>query len=319
MSVNNEFKLLQFFSVDIIGATALKVTAPGSRVPEWAHRFRTFYKEFPEYFRTAYQNLPTEIPQENRPAEFPQVWKFNGDEILLFVELKKHTDVLSHMLALMEAAKKWRTHPIQEHSKPLGVKLTSWVAGFPIINTEVVIELHNSKTILRDFIGPRVDLGFRLASLADERFIPISVELALMLLDSFTTFSSEELCYLDYLDRRPLKGITNNAPYPLFVVDMEQRKSTPEDRIKINANKRPFDLSRARNFCIEFLKNSEIPRPFIVGELHPDYQNIPEDIQNAYAQICQNENLLKQDDLADVQKPKHTPENIKLKDNENPS
>ena len=68
----------------------------------------------------------------------------------------------------------------------LRVKGTAWVAGFPVRNIELYIpkNMHKNKAepeCVRDFLGPSIDLGFRLSKKASEARLILSPSLAYLI------------------------------------------------------------------------------------------------------------------------------------------
>ena len=137
----------------------------------------------------------------------------------------------------------------------LDVKSTAWLADFPTRNRIVIFEKGNEDDrtddnfawyndqllqayeknpggYTRDFIGPSIDIGFRLGASASPRLFVLSVELAHLL--------SGEECGNDdvyrsgpyevprfnfrYEGRQQLKGVMNGTPYPLICIDTSPSK-----------------------------------------------------------------------------------------------
>jgi hypothetical protein len=96
---------------------------------------------------------------------------------------------------------------------PLRLKGSAWLAKFPSPNIEVEVpELaKDGRTTPTDFIGPDIDLGFRLGKFAH----PSTVCVSLDLLDVVLRAANRELldCYL--AGREELKGVLFGRPYPV--------------------------------------------------------------------------------------------------------
>jgi hypothetical protein len=106
-----------------------------------------------------------------------------GDEIVFTTELKCCRDALTHIWAFRAAVTKFPQLWL-EKGVSLTLKATAWLAGFPVTNAELVIATAEGMESL-DFVGPSIDLGFRIARFADPHKFVLSADLALMMLDMF--------------------------------------------------------------------------------------------------------------------------------------
>ncbi|GAV19678.1 hypothetical protein MMIC_P0629 [Mariprofundus micogutta] len=76
--------------------------------------------------------------------------------------------------------------------------------------------------MVRDFIGPSIDIGFRVASLSTPRKMMVSVDLALLVAKVRGATSPEDnppMLDLRYDGKKILKGVLDNKPYPMFWID----------------------------------------------------------------------------------------------------
>src|SRR5262249_17781901 len=157
-------------SADLVGSTAYKGQSLGHR-PNWAPTFKEFFSDFPLDVKNSYSKVNgprISAGKRLRP------WKFSGDEILFLTELSSYQESIAHLSAfknaVVEYPNRWKTKRL-----PLTLKATAWLAGFPVTNTELEIATGTSgrgKSL--DFIGPSIDLGFRIAKFADERRMILS-------------------------------------------------------------------------------------------------------------------------------------------------
>ena len=150
-----------------------------------------------------------------------------GDEILFNVVLRQYQEAATHLLAFKHAVStfptKWREKGIR-----LKLKATGWLAGFPVTNSEAEVPIRDGKVV--DYIGPSMDLGFRIARLSDERRFVVSADLAMMLLDALDNAELGKDCLrVRYLGRESLKGVIGGEPYPVFWIDLIS--PTNEDRL----------------------------------------------------------------------------------------
>jgi hypothetical protein len=224
------WKLRLFASADLVGSTAFKAQQTNTRSPDWVPTFTEFFRDFPAEVQAQYATLPTLPAHCGVVAEQLRPWKFLGDEILFWVELGRHEDAASHLLAFKRAVrefpKKWQTKKLA-----LRLKGAAWLAGFPITNREILIPAAGGEPI-QDYIGPSIDLGFRVAKFADERRFTMSADLALMLLDGVHRLEWEkEEFFLVLHGREVLKGVIGNESYPIVFLHTSDGKPDHEERL----------------------------------------------------------------------------------------
>lgn len=259
------WKLRLFASADLVGSTAFKAAHGDSR---WAATFKEFFSDFPQFAEAAYADLP---PKLLGCAERLKPWKFSGDEILFWVELRSFRHAAAHVLALKQAigkfARVWEAKKI-----PLRLKATAWLAGFPVTNTEILIgEPSDAQGKTLDFIGPSIDLGFRIARFCDARRFVVSADLALMLLDAVDALDVERHHFHIHLHgRESLKGVIGNEPYPILWLDMRDGMPLLEERLL--GVQRDFRSDDLKDYLREFLDDTpRLRRPFIAGDADHRY------------------------------------------------
>lgn len=195
--------------------------------------------------------------------EAPELWKTIGDEVL-FTKRIDHPVQAGVCLGvwiqtLGELREKLRVHK-------LDVKATAWLADFPVRNNEIILQKNAVHTldvdedqhyifsnqaafdafynkhpddppaeILRDFIGPSIDTGFRLGGFASDRKLVMSVELAYVIAAEQVRASERRQIYnlgtfvlpdfmFKYEGRHSLKGVLGRVPYPIIWVDLAPRR-----------------------------------------------------------------------------------------------
>jgi hypothetical protein len=188
-----------FLSIDAIGSTKLKssLIEKGSTSDIWATYFLAFLPEvviayrnklveaINEQCRSACHNpCVKELGKEGESRHKVNVWKYIGDEVVLVAALtcKEHHASL-HVLALAETIKQFNSDfadkPIlNDPNNLLRFKGTAWVAGFPVANIELILPGPIKDQAVKDFLGPSIDLGFRLSKFASEDRLIISASLA---------------------------------------------------------------------------------------------------------------------------------------------
>lgn len=258
-------KLLLFLSVDLSGSTAYKLSHHGEgTVQPWLLAFKTFYSRFPEAFAKACGS-----------NEVPALWKCLGDELIFNIRLKKSGDALVYVTALRDAVREYNDL-LRQKELPLKLQSTSWLAGFPVTNAEVrVADFARPKSARTDFIGPMMDIGFRVAKFCTPRKFIVSVDLALMLLHKTNPL------HFHFDNEETLKGVLQNRPYPILWIDMLDERM--EDGQKLRVPPSPNDL---RTYCEHYIEktNSAIMRPFIDGD--HDFHAKPNDWELRYDKAC---------------------------------
>lgn len=279
-----KWKLRAFFSADVIGSTAYKYSEVGALGnPQWASTFTEFYKEFPVAVERGYANVPESVPDCEAQIE---PWKFSGDEILFHVQLANYQHVARHVAAFKVAVRAY-SKLWSEKGVGLSLKATAWLAGFPVTNREVNTLGDNSL----DFIGPSIDLGFRLSKFATARKFVLSADLALMLLDAV------HACDIDWRDfhvlmhgREELKGALGGTSYPIFWLDTTD--GAPDLEEELLGAERPFIPHKVREYLRAFLKNTpRVRRPFIDGDTDSRYGTVPGELENVRAEMMIEEGM----------------------------
>lgn len=260
-----------FASIDVAGSTAFKQ----SRRYEWVKIFEQFFEDFPVRVREAWEKLPNAL--RGKPAAPMRVWKYVGDEILFVAELSRHEEVLSHIHTIMAALDQYSLE-LKKH-RPLGLKAAFWTAGFPVGNAEVQLKQGDGLGFVPDFLGPDVDLGFRLASFADGRRIPLNVQLVWLLIRAISLVNKSDFHpTIYYSNSQALKGVLSNRPYPIFWIDRRRGAVTAEDALL--SRTRVSDSKHISSFIHEFVDEcgGDVEYPFIVGDPDDDIGRVPEHI-----------------------------------------
>ena len=221
-----------------------------------------------------------------------QHWKVNGNELIYVKELKSAAEAVAVLHTWMLTAKEDR-NDLKRKRVNLDVKLAAWTAGFPVANTEVIFprehgllekdheqwapeELHfyllemwysddtSKPNPVRDFIGPSIDTGFRLAARANPRKFIISVELA-MLWSVVTPLTDIIDINVRYDGLHELKGVLHSViPYPLFWID-----TMHDDRLMKCGDELTRETAvvqgSVQKFCAAFIADHDthVFRPFI--------------------------------------------------------
>lgn len=270
---NLRWRLRLLISVDLVGSTALKQrsTMADGDIEPWLPWFSGFYDGFPLLLDSQFSRLPQ--PVDGYGAVAPSRWKYNGDEVLLHTCLTDYRQALTHIVALAKAIEEWRArwasglpegHAATSRGKrpyPLDVKGCAWLAGFPVSNSAIGDKPDDPD----DFIGPQVDLGFRIARFASRTQLVVDPSLAHMVAEAMAGTKGYEACPLQYLGRKRLRGILENLPFPLFALSVPHELAEAEAELEV---RQPTNLTLPPHKVIRFCEcfHAEtvgVGRPFI--------------------------------------------------------
>jgi len=189
-----------FLSIDIIDSTKHKSSLIGKKTNPnvWAVGFAEFLSEVVVVYqrklievinkhcrKTCENPCVPELGKEGQSRHTVNVWKYIGDEVVLVAELTcKNYHATMHVLALAETIKelekssKNKSRDARNKNIKLRFKGTAWVAGFPVANIELNLPGPSVGQTVKDFLGPSMDLGFRLSKFASDDRLIISASLA---------------------------------------------------------------------------------------------------------------------------------------------
>jgi hypothetical protein len=294
-------KLLLFLSADVVGSTALKqpdvrrgdkdaTTAdPEARTVDWLRLIDSFYQKMGDSLRSHWDQLCREQPNEDAMEQWlgpaPVFWKTIGDEIVFYKVLKDSLQVHGVLECWIRTLASIRaffadnaTELTSAGQEPLDVKSTVWCAGFPRRNKQVIIRRASGQSILDqnvedittvDFIGPGIDIGFRLSSLSSVQKMVISLDVAYILAQSSPHKSIRDTDLPVYYDgRMPLKGVFRDKRYPVFWMNVSPPESFEEEEVNIQ---RPIAAADIRRICKRFYDDHYrvfTHEPFIWGDKH---------------------------------------------------
>lgn len=198
------------------------------------------------------------------PQALPELWKANGDELIYVLEITQVGDAYAAVLAWIRTLRRYRESLLKGYPT-LDIKAAAWTAGFPLGNVEVVFRRkvgdrrdnddpeerygfdqarlvhylrlerwHDEERrsgfggatgLVKDYIGPSMDLGFRIAAKATPRKFAVTADLALIMAHASppTSHFTDKLSRpffcpapLHYDGGVDLKGVLGGNPYPFF-------------------------------------------------------------------------------------------------------
>lgn len=320
LSSVHTFRLRIFVSVDVVGSTAHKqriVPSLGdNHATPWLKTFTEFYAKMANWVGEEWRALPARLgdvapvdASSLAPSRQPTMWKAIGDEVVycyVLDDLRMAPVVLELFRTVLTKLK----HDLRQDG--LSAKATAWLAGFPVTNSEIVfgqrdddllgaakgqdwffghflrIHLHEIRPGPHerlDFLGPQMDLGFRLTSWSTPRRMVLSIGIAWILahyapvwtdwqaeLDAESGRAPRSLGELDknlYFDgAHGLKGVLGGAPYPRFWFDCgDGALSIQHDRLEgRSAADRNTVLAYHAAFIEEYRERFPwLTQPFVAG------------------------------------------------------
>lgn len=211
-------------SVDVVGSTAYKEQiekAEGG--PAWLGAFERFFREFPLVLmgRVAlcFDDAET-VPQI-------ALWRIAGDEMVFVARTGSILESLAIFQSLHQAFVVY--HEKLEEGYGLGLKGCCWAVDLP--NHNIAIEIpelaaggDGTDGAYVEYLGPDVDLGFRIAKHVRGGEIMISLQLANELASAVETRG----LVFGFLGSAVLKGVNFGRPYPLITARFEGDEVHPD-------------------------------------------------------------------------------------------
>jgi hypothetical protein len=196
-----------FLSVDMAGSTEFKARFTGQGADGWLEIFRTFFSTFP--LMLAGQIGFEFLDDDATPAI--DIWKVMGDEVIFSAEPTSAEELTSILLTLLRTMRMYEEKHFQE--LPLRLKGTAWLADVTGPNIQVEIpELSSGAGAHIDYIGPDIDLGFRISKFARPACLTISLDVLEVVLGA----ANSDRAAIRLMGREPLKGVLFGRPYPIL-------------------------------------------------------------------------------------------------------
>lgn len=214
--------------------------------PAWIRLISHFFETSHQLFRTRAR----EFISENRNCSNASInlWKTAGDEILFYSSKILNEHEVYALCAAFDSVLHEIDLPLFRDHK-LGVKGVCWAAGFPIRNMELEIDRMASpnfrikklspeppnfdatvpsiraeaelapfcEPIELDFLGPEIDLGFRISTTATPNRLAVSLDVANLLAE----VSGKYDVRFYHVGWRNLRGMYGEIPYPIIWIDFQ--------------------------------------------------------------------------------------------------
>jgi len=198
-------------SVDIVNSTAFKDSVEqGGGGHAWLDLFERFFREFPLVLMGKVALCTTD--QSTVPVI--SLWRIAGDEMVFVANPESDHEMLSVYQALYQAFAQYHEKLKKEHG--LGLKACCWSADLPQRNISVRIpELASRGEGVEgayvEYLGPDIDLGFRIAKHVHAGETIVSMKLA----ESLAKADDPRGISFRFAGSAVLKGVNSGRPYPL--------------------------------------------------------------------------------------------------------
>jgi 8-oxo-dGTP pyrophosphatase MutT (NUDIX family) len=211
--------LYLFFSFDLVNSTQFKTTYPD---------------DWPVVVRRFYDFVAAEVTTRLTSAI---LWKYVGDEILFYKRVTIRKDIHECLPAIHDAVDTTIAHLHSSYSKTrelLSLKSAVWIALTEFIppgdsakvdpqTPNIIVPTgRHPESAERDFLGPDIDTGFRIAQFARRRRVAVSAHLAYLLYRERGTCKKieEQLKIVSY---EVLKGVWGGRRYPIIWFEKDWR------------------------------------------------------------------------------------------------
>lgn len=193
-----------FISFDLVNSTAFK-----TKCASWPQIFQKFY------------DLSIETMRERLPSAV--MWKTIGDEVLFFLPLTSLDQILEipkNAFSVLETCiRRIQSEPLVGNE--LSLKGTIWIAyvkdgEFKAVPENFLVKQNELSTVRLDFLGPDIDVGFRISKFAFHKKLVIDAKLAYLFYDSLPEVDKGALSQLfRIVSYEPLKGVWDGRRYPI--------------------------------------------------------------------------------------------------------
>lgn len=301
LDILEKSKYILFLSVDIVNSTEYK-----QKNADWQNIFDPFYENFNVKLNKSLDNsniLGNNIQIEDIP--YLEFWKYLGDEVIYKVVIKQKIYIYHYLDSFKRAIQAFRKEEFS--TLKLDLKATAWTAGFPlknsVIKTKIPFSNHmlvdknnkdifikdindNLDYILEDYIGPSMDIGFRITKFSSKNKFIIGGSLAILLLEINNIDASSLDLYFD--GKSSMKGV--GYEYPIIWIDMKNHNDNDSQENKL-IGRLKADRKDLLDFLYEVLPN----KPYIFSKI--------DDITNKHLQKYINKfSIEKISDLDDSSK-----------------
>lgn len=220
-----EVALYLFVSIDLVNSTKYKTNSKNQ--DKWVKKFLQFYSLMKEKFCERDKEVTS---SSDKPYS---LWKLVGDEVLLYKKITHTNELINNIELCSQILKIFSSH-VDYIETILDIKIVTWIApirsgniyklsqkvnGYAVRNVKIshfkeyVDDSKQCEQI--DFLGPDIDLGFRIAKGAYRQQIVVNCDYVCLLAKIFSTTESDIENYkiVGYLEH---KGVDDFNLYPVI-------------------------------------------------------------------------------------------------------
>lgn len=208
-------RLVMFLSADVVGSTEFKARTVGEGGQAlWLEAFETLFRELPLIFigkLAEYFLDEDDVPEGG-------VWKVMGDEVVFAVLPQSLPHAHRVAAAFCDAVASYDQRIAGRW--PLRIRGCCWGAEMGERNRAVEIPEMLGGSEDRpylDFLGPDIDIGFRLSGHSRPGELILSPNLA----EAFARLEDQRGLRYHFVGEAPLKGVCGGEPFPLVLVSLE--------------------------------------------------------------------------------------------------
>lgn len=199
-----------FFSFDLVNSTTFK-----TKNPDWPLVFDGFY----EHCEKSVFNL----------IDRSQLWKRIGDEVLFYCPLISQDEITKCITSAYEVTEnciKWLNDMTKDRDRTLSIKATVWSAFVEEIDPQsvdgqkiklnIVIKPKSIHDAEIDFLGPDIDIGFRISRFAVPGKLVVDAKLAFLASKQKSPRDKPSIAdFLKIVTFEVLKGVWDGRRYPI--------------------------------------------------------------------------------------------------------
>jgi class 3 adenylate cyclase len=208
-------RLVMFLSADVVGSTEFKASTVGEGGQAlWLEAFETLFRELPLIFigkLAEYFFDEDDVPQGG-------VWKVMGDEVVFAVLPQSLRHAHRVAAAFCDAVASYDARIAGRW--PLRIRGCCWGAEMGARNRAIEIPEMLGGSEDRpylDFLGPDIDIGFRLSGHSRPGELIVSPNLA----EAFAALEEQRGLRYHFVGEAPLKGVCGGQPFPLVLVSLD--------------------------------------------------------------------------------------------------
>lgn len=213
-SGSEQARLVMFLSADVVGSTAFKtsnVDADGQAA--WLEAFETLFRELPLIFvgkLAEYFALEDDVPHSG-------VWKVMGDEVVFAARPQTLPQAQLVAAAFSDAVQRYDARVATRW--PLRIRGCCWGAEIGrrnrVLEIPEMLGASEDRPYL-DYLGPDIDIGFRLSGHSRPGEVILSPNLA----EAFAAQADRRGIEFHYVGEAPLKGVCGGLPFPLVLMSV---------------------------------------------------------------------------------------------------